>query len=183
MYHNPIMLNSAVENLKISGESIIIDATFGGGGHSKEILIKMNRNCRLFATLDNLLVAGTGNKVEDFGVGFYTKYGDGGVDVSPIADLLKSEVRDIANALEINKCIIEAKPTDGLWDDNRTDEQQLNASYEELEWAMKQTFNGKKIDSFSAKERQILTTFYKHNNANKHKMNPIPVCNIPFELK
>ena len=136
-----------------------------------------------YAALDNLLVAGTGNKVEDFGVGFYTKYGDGGVDVSPIADLLKSEVRDIANALKINKSILEAKPTDGLWDDNRTDEQQLNASYEELEWAMKQTYNGKKIDSFSTKERQILTTFYKHNNANKHKMNPIPVCNIPLELK
>ena len=136
-----------------------------------------------YAALDNLLVAGTGNKVEDFGVGFYTKYGDGGVDVSPIADLLKSEVREIANALEINKSILEAKPTDGLWDDNRTDEQQLNASYEELEWAMKQTHNVKKIDSFSTKERQILTTFYKHNNANKHKMNPIPVCNIPLELK
>ena len=91
--------------------------------------------------------------------------------------------KNTSNALEINKSILEAKPTDGLWDDNRTDEQQLNASYEELEWAMKQTYNGKKTDSFSTKERQILTTFYEHNNANKHKMNPIPVCNIPIELK
>ena len=135
------------------------------------------------AASKNGIVVGTGNKIEDFCIGFFTKYGDGGVDINPIGDLLKSEVREIANALEINKSILEAKPTDGLWDDNRTDEQQLNASYEELEWAMKQTYNAKKIDSFSTKERQILTTFYKHNNANKHKMNPIPVCNIPLELK
>src|SRR5690606_1359452 len=90
-----------------------------------------------FAALHKYLVAATCNKVEDCGVGFYTKYGDGGVDLSPIADLMKSEVNEIARHLGINKEIIEAAPTDGLWGDDRTDEDQLGASYDELEWAMK----------------------------------------------
>jgi len=85
-----------------------------------------------FAGLNNFLVAGTGNKVEDFGVGFYTKYGDGGVDLSPIADLMKSEVYAVANYLKINEEIQTAAPTDGLWGDDRTDEDQLGASYEKL---------------------------------------------------
>ena len=90
-----------------------------------------------FAGLLGRLVAGTGNKVEDFGVGFYTKYGDGGVDLSPIADLLKSEVYDLANALKIPESILNAEPSDGLFGDSRTDEDQIGASYPELEWAMK----------------------------------------------
>ncbi len=90
-----------------------------------------------FAALEGYLVAGTGNKVEDFGVGFYTKYGDGGVDLSPIADLMKSEVFALAKALNINHEIQVAAPTDGLWGDDRTDEDQLGASYDELEWAMR----------------------------------------------
>ena len=87
------------------------------------------------------IVVGTGNKVEDFGVGFYTKYGDGGVDISPIADLLKTEVYQIARELDIIEEIIQAAPTDGLWGDGRSDEEQLGASYEELEWAMKESEN------------------------------------------
>ena len=89
-----------------------------------------------FASVNNFLVAGTGNKVEDFGVGFYTKYGDGGVDLSPIADLMKSEVRSIAKEMGINNDIIIAEPTDGLWDDTRTDENQIGASYKELELSL-----------------------------------------------
>ena len=96
-----------------------------------------------FASQERFLVAGTGNKVEDFGVGFYTKYGDGGVDVSPIADLMKSQVRELAAHLGVHGSIVHAAPTDGLWDDNRTDEDQLGATYDELEWAMKQQENGK----------------------------------------
>ena len=87
------------------------------------------------AQLHNLLVTGTGNKVEDFGVGFFTKYGDGGVDISPIADLLKSQVYQLAEALDVAASIREAEPTDGLWDTDRTDEEQMGASYAELEWA------------------------------------------------
>ncbi|GLB49080.1 NAD(+) synthase [Neptunitalea lumnitzerae] len=136
-----------------------------------------------FAALEKRLVAGTGNKVEDFGVGFYTKYGDGGVDLSPIADLLKTEVYEIAKALGVNQEIIEAAPTDGLWGDDRTDEDQLGASYPELEWAMAQDEAGKTIDDFSGRKQQVFAIYKRFNNANKHKMDPIPVCLIPNELK
>ena len=85
-----------------------------------------------YATINNSIVVGTGNKVEDFGIGFYTKYGDGAVDISPIADLMKSEVFEISKALNINNEILEAKPTDGLWDDDRSDEDQIGASYDDL---------------------------------------------------
>ena len=90
------------------------------------------------ASSNNGIVVGTGNKVEDFGVGFYTKYGDGGVDISPIADLYKSEVYALADALGIIQEIQDAAPTDGLWADGRTDEEQIGATYEELEWAMRE---------------------------------------------
>ena len=113
------------------------------------------------------IVVGTGNKVEDFGVGFYTKYGDGGVDISPIADCNKSEVWELGKELKILKEIIEAPPTDGLWDDGRTDEGQLGLSYEELEEAM---------DNESSKNRD---KYLKIRKANLHKMDPIPVCKIP----
>ena len=136
-----------------------------------------------FAALEKYLVAGTGNKVEDFGVGFYTKYGDGGVDLSPIADLLKTEVYEIAEFLNINKEIVKAAPTDGLWGDDRTDEDQLGASYPELEWAMQMNEQGKKIDAFSDRERQVFSIFKKFNSANQHKMIPIPICEIPLSLK
>jgi NAD+ synthase len=136
-----------------------------------------------FAGLKNLLVAGTGNKVEDFGVGFYTKYGDGGVDLSPIADLMKSEVYAIASFLEINNEIQEAPPTDGLWGDDRTDEDQLGASYDELEWAMNAQEMGRTTEEFHGRKKEVYKTYLKLNKANKHKMDPIPVCMIPEKLK
>ncbi|WP_273567866.1 NAD(+) synthase [Maribacter halichondriae] len=136
-----------------------------------------------FAGLKKYLVAGTGNKVEDFGVGFYTKYGDGGVDLSPIADLLKTEVYEIAKFLGINEEIIKAAPTDGLWGDDRTDEDQIGASYPELEWAMQMDARGKQTDDFSGREKQVFEIYKKFNTANKHKMVPIPVCDIPEMLK
>lgn len=136
-----------------------------------------------FAALNKLLVAGTGNKVEDFGVGFYTKYGDGGVDLSPIADLLKTEVYDIAKYLGVNQEIIDAAPTDGLWGDDRTDEDQIGASYPELEWAMKMDETGKSAIDFEGREKKVFEIFKRYNSVNQHKMLPIPICAIPKELK
>ncbi|NNE55973.1 MAG: NAD(+) synthase [Flavobacteriales bacterium] len=130
-----------------------------------------------------MLVAGTGNKVEDFGVGFYTKYGDGGVDLSPIADLTKSEVYEVATYLGISQEIMEAAPTDGLFGDDRTDEDQLGASYPELEWAMKQADQQKVPSDFEGREREVLALYLRLHNANKHKMVPIPVCEIPERLR
>ncbi|MFD0835228.1 NAD(+) synthase [Mariniflexile aquimaris] len=135
-----------------------------------------------FAALNGYLVAGTGNKVEDFGVGFYTKYGDGGVDLSPIADLLKTEVYTIAKHLGINNEIIKAAPTDGLWGDDRTDEDQIGATYPELEWAMKMHDAGKKAEDFSGRDLEVFKIYKRFNSANKHKMIPIPVCEIPKNL-
>ena len=135
-----------------------------------------------FAGLDNLLVAGTGNKVEDFGVGFYTKYGDGWVDLSPIADLSKTQVRALAKELGIDEAILTAPPTDGLWDDDRNDEEQLGATYEQLEWAMKEQQNGKTPTDFVGENARVFKVFLSHHNANKHKMEPIPICNIPVHL-
>lgn len=136
-----------------------------------------------FAALNRYLVAGTGNKVEDFGVGFYTKYGDGGVDLSPIADLLKTEVYEISKKLGINEEIIKAPPTDGLWGDDRTDEDQIGASYPELEWAMKMKAQGKTIDDFTGRDKEVFEIFTRFNSMNQHKMNPIPVCIVPEALK
>jgi NAD+ synthase len=135
-----------------------------------------------FAALNKYLVAGTGNKVEDFGVGFYTKYGDGGVDLSPIADLTKTHVFNLASHLKIIKLIQNAPPTDGLWGDDRTDEDQLGATYPELEWAM-EAFEQKTPQSqFSSRQKEVYAIFKNHYNQNQHKMQPIPVCKIPVEL-
>ena len=136
-----------------------------------------------FAALKKLLVAGTGNKVEDFGVGFFTKYGDGGVDLSPIADLLKTEVYELARFLGINQDILEAAPTDGLWGDDRTDEDQIGASYPELEWAMEMDAKGKGASDFKGRQLEIFEIYKKFNTVNRHKMLPIPVCIIPESLK
>ena len=132
-----------------------------------------------FAALHRYLVVGTGNKVEDFGVGFYTKYGDGGVDLSPIADLMKTEVFAIAKHLEIIKPIQDAAPTDGLWGDDRTDEDQLGATYPELEWAMGVYEKGAVEDDFSQHQKKVLEIYTQLHSQNQHKMNPIPVCKIP----
>jgi NAD+ synthase len=136
-----------------------------------------------YAGLHGLLVAGTGNKVEDFGVGFYTKYGDGGVDLSPIADLMKSEVYQLGKFLNVPQSILIAAPTDGLFGDNRTDEDQLGASYDELEWAMKQLENHRISSEFTGREKIVFELFSKLNRANQHKMLPIPICQIPQKLK
>ncbi|MEW5674922.1 NAD(+) synthase [Flavobacterium enshiense] len=136
-----------------------------------------------FAGLNYALVAGTGNKVEDFGVGFFTKYGDGGVDISPIADLVKSEVRFLAKYLGVPESIIAAKPTDGLFGDDRSDEDQLGASYDELEKAMKAMEEGMTENNFSGREKEVFNIYKRLNTNNQHKMTPIPVCTIPDELK
>lgn len=136
-----------------------------------------------FAALNSYLVAGTGNKVEDFGVGFYTKYGDGGVDLSPIADLVKTEVYAIGKFLGVNDEILKAAPTDGLWGDNRTDEDQIGASYPELEWAMEMHEKGKHAADFTGRKKEVFNIYTKLNATNQHKMNPIPVCRIPDTYK
>ena len=136
----------------------------------------------VYASNKKMLVAGTGNKVEDFGVGFYTKYGDGGVDLSPIADLMKTEVFLLSKHLGIISSIQNAAPTDGLWDDDRNDEDQLGATYKELEWAM--DFDDRRPTNNLTKREQEVVNIYKNlNKANQHKMNPIPVCVIPKECK
>ncbi len=136
-----------------------------------------------FAALNGYLVAGTGNKVEDFGVGFFTKYGDGGVDLSPIADLVKSEVYKVGRFLGVNDEIIKAAPTDGLWGDDRTDEDQIGASYPELEWAMKMKDEGKKANDFSNRKKEVFEIYERLNRNNQHKMNPIPICMISPTLR
>jgi NAD+ synthase len=135
------------------------------------------------ATHHRMLVAGTGNRVEDFGVGFYTKYGDGGVDISPIGDLMKSEVYALGRELGILREILEAPPTDGLWADGRTDEGQLGATYDEFEWAM--GFEAAQGDEGRLDERQkeVLALYRRLHGANQHKMKPIPVFKVPESLR
>ena len=126
------------------------------------------------------LVVGTGNKIEDFGVGFFTKYGDGGVDISPIADLVKSEVFFLGAYLDVPQSILTAAPTDGLWGDDRNDEDQIGASYPELEKAM--SFNGDP-STLADREKEVYEIYSRLNKINQHKMNPIPVCDIPSSLR
>lgn len=135
------------------------------------------------AGLLGYLVAGTGNKVEDFGVGFFTKYGDGGVDLSPIADLLKSEVYMIGEYLQVPESIMEAAPSDGLFGDARSDEDQIGASYPELEWAMAMMDDGKTENDFEGRQKEVYQIFTRFHRSNLHKMVPIPVCEIPKNLK
>ena len=141
-----------------------------------------------FAGQLGYMVAGPGNKVEDFGIGFYTKYGDGGVDISPIGDLMKSEVYELGRHLGVIEEILTAAPTDGLHSDGRTDEEQIGATYDELEWAMKWTEDSTVIDqgvgsyyddrddaSLTQREKDVLEIYWKRHSENRHKMNPIPV--------
>ena len=170
-------LTPVFENFKLqipAGDSVV-----------KQNMALANTRARLrmttlyyFAGIHGLLVAGTGNKVEDFGVGFYTKYVDGGVDLSPIADLLKSEVRTLAAYLDVPQSILDAKPTDGLFGDDRSDEDQLGASYDELEWAMESIANNFPVENFTKREKEVYNIYKKLNKMNQHKMNSIPVCLI-----
>jgi NAD+ synthase len=143
-----------------------------------------------FAGQLGYMVAGTGNKVEDFGIGFYTKYGDGGVDISPIGDLMKSEVYKLGRHLGVIEEILTAAPTDGLHSDGRTDEDQIGATYDELEWAMKWTEDSTMIEqgvgsyyddrddaSLTQRERDVLEIYWSRHSQNLHKMIPIPVFN------
>jgi NAD+ synthase len=176
------------EELDLSPTFEKIETTFPA--EIQDFLTMANTRARLrmltlytYAGHHKLLVAGTGNKVEDFGVGFYTKYGDGGVDMSPIADLMKSEVYEIAKYLGVVNSIQAAKPTDGLWADGRSDEDQIGASYDELEWAMLAIEKQIDISTFSPRQKEVYELYLKLNRANKHKMDPIPVCLIPKEFK
>ena len=149
--------------------------------HNLSDLASANTRARLRMTTlyaiagsNNGIVVGTGNKVEDFGVGFFTKYGDGGVDISPIADLYKSEVYALAEVMGIAQEIQEAAPTDGLWNDGRTDEDQMGATYEELEWAMREIENPSS-EPLTARQEEVLEIYWRLHNTNSHKMKPIPV--------
>lgn len=124
------------------------------------------------AGMYNGLVVGTGNKVEDFGIGFFTKYGDGGVDISPIADLTKTEVRKMARELNVIEEILIAPPTDGLWEDDRSDEDQIGATYEELEWIME--FKGNP-EELLGRQKEVYYIYNKFNKQNQHKITPIPI--------
>ena len=142
-------------------------------GYGKDKLSLANSRSRLrMVTLYQVaqtvggIVVGTGNKVEDYGIGFYTKYGDGGVDIAPIADLYKSEVWELGRHLGVNERIINAKPTDGLWDDGRTDEDQIGVSYDQLEEAMEYG-TGPGLETLEHFSRQ-----------NRHKMEPIPTFKL-----
>ena len=135
-----------------------------------------------FAGAGDLLVAGTGNKIEDFGIGFFTKYGDGGVDLSPIADLYKTDVYKLADHYKIPESIRKAQPTDGLFADNRTDEDQIGASYPELEWAMEYVHSGSHSE-LSDRQKKVLDIYVMRHRANRHKMEMPPFCRIPDEYK
>ncbi len=145
-----------------------MDSTFTGNDLANANTKSRLRMVSLYQVAGSVggIVVGTGNKVEDYGIGFYTKYGDGGVDIAPIADLYKTEVRELGGYLGVMDEILDAKPTDGLWDDGRSDEDQIGATYAELEEAM-ENGTGKAVD-----------ILYKFNQKNKHKMNPIPTFKL-----
>lgn len=190
---------SNVSSIRVDLTSLFdgfIDAMPAIESEHNYFLVLANTRARLrmtalyyFAGLNNYLVAGTGNKVEDFGVGFYTKYGDGGVDLSPIADLNKTEVYALGETLQVIEEIRVAKPTDGLWEDERSDEDQLGASYHELEWAMdymdydEATKANDFANGLSGRQREVLEIYRRLRQANKHKMQPVPVCEIPAAFK
>jgi NAD+ synthase len=175
-------LTATFETLKLNVPTVADEAKVNLALANTRARLRMT-SLYYLAGINGLLVAGTGNKVEDFGVGFYTKYGDGGVDLSPIADLMKSEVYALGEYLKIPESIQKATPTDGLHGDDRSDEDQLGASYDELEWAMKQTELGKKMTDFEGRQQEVFGIYTKLNNVNQHKMNPIPVCIIPESEK
>ena len=179
-------------------ELLTKSGAFEGVGGDQIFLTSANTRSRLrMVTLygiggaHKLLVCGTGNKVEDYGVGFFTKFGDGGVDISPIGELLKSEVYALGKELGVIQEILDARPTDGLWDDGRTDEDQIGATYDELEWALnfcdhasplvEQFMTGHESSFFaplSERQKNIIRIYWKRHTANAHKMSTPPVCNL-----
>jgi len=164
---------------------------------ANDALVMANLRARLrmttiyaYAGRNGYLVAGTGNKIEDFGVGFFTKWGDGAVDLSPIGDLSKSQVWELAHFVGVSDDIVKAVPTDGLWSDNRGDENQIGATYPELEWAMGIFESHKDImpeelitrTYLTSHEREVLRIYITRHNQNMHKFNPIPICIVPSVL-
>ena len=157
-----------LDNLFNTFEKTLSDFNNEHGMANSRARLRMSTLYQVAAS-NNGIVVGTGNKVEDFGVGFYTKYGDGGVDISPIADCTKTEVWELAEEIGVIKDIISAAPTDGLWDDSRNDESQLGLSYKQLEEAMEN------------KSSEYYSRYEEIRKPNLHKMKPIPVCEIPKE--
>jgi NAD+ synthase len=173
-YSNVSKITVDLTNLYDTFESLFGD-THGLALANSRARLRMTTLYQI-AQSNGALVVGTGNKVEDFGVGFYTKYGDGGVDISPIADLMKSEVRKMAKGLGVDEEILVALPTDGLWGDGRSDEDQLGATYDELERAMMVTpkeFTD--YPSWTDREKEVWRIYNRLNDVNRHKMDPIPV--------
>lgn len=175
-----INLTESYDNIynacKLSTDITVSDSDFDFSMANTRSRLRMTTLYQ-FAGMHKLLVAGTGNKVEDFGIGFYTKYGDGGVDLSPIADLMKSEVYALGAELGVGNDILTAAPTDGLHTDGRTDEDQIGATYDELEFAMDFRAHGGKTDDEGLTERQVevIRIYDRFHNSNEHKMNPIPI--------
>lgn len=179
-------------------EALLNSGAFNGLSEEQIFLASANTRSRMrmvtlygVAGAHQLLVCGTGNKVEDYGIGFFTKFGDGGVDLSPIGELTKTEVYAVAKELGVIQEILDARPTDGLWTDGRTDEDQIGATYPELEWAMNfcEKFNDEEIDSaleggfnipdmLSERQMQVIKIYWKRHKANAHKMKMPPVCDL-----
>ena len=157
-----------------------------GGSELSEVNTRSRHRMEALYWVGNkrgLLVAGTGNKVEDYGIGFFTKFGDGGVDFSPIGDLNKTQVYELARHLGVIEEILSAAPTDGLWENTRTDEDQIGASYPELEWAMGHyDLYGRNTDGLDERQKEVLAIYATRHEGSAHKMEMPPVCTIPTDL-
>ncbi|MCP4672068.1 MAG: NAD(+) synthase [Desulfobacula sp.] len=175
--HVDMELSTVFDAIKLSFPDSIQDGMTMANTRSRLRMLTLYA----FASSNKMLVTGTGNKVEDFGVGFYTKYGDGGVDISPIADLTKTQVYILGKELGILEPILQAAPTDGLWEDNRSDESQIGATYKELEWAM-EYLNSCSSKPLNKRQAEVISIYQNFHAANQHKMEIIPVCNIPADF-
>lgn len=175
-------------DLTASFDGFNFDAPIGFSELALSNLRSRLRMCALYAMANtkDLIVAGTGNKIEDYGVGFFTKYGDGGVDIAPIGQMTKTQVWEMAAFLGISKEIIEAAPTDELWSDNRSDEDQLRATYKELEWAMevvdrnpgKLSIGSIELNGYKGREAEVLKIYIERHEKNAHKMRMPPTCSL-----
>lgn len=177
--------NVSAGSIDLTDTFASIQAALAGrvdGAHALANTRSRLRMCALYAVAgqQRMLVCGTGNRVEDFGIGFFTKYGDGGVDISPLADLMKTEVYALARHIGVGEDILKAAPTDGLWDDDRSDEAQIGASYAELEWAME--FDGDAA-ALQGRKAEVMRRYRELRRLSLHKMQPIPICRIPAHLR